>query len=41
MSNPLRRPWLAAASAVAVAATGLTVTAVTSAQAAAGCQVTF
>ena len=36
-----RRPWLAAASAIAVAAAGLTVTAVTSAQAAAGCQVTY
>jgi len=38
---PHRRPWLAAASAIAIAATGLTVTAVTSAQAAAGCQVSY
>ncbi len=36
-----RRQWLAAAAAITVAATGLTVTAVTSAQAAAGCQVAY
>jgi len=41
VSTPLRRPWLAAASAIVVAAAGVTVTAVTSAQAAASCQVTY
>ncbi len=41
MSLIHRRPWLAAAGAIAVAATGLTVTAVTSAQAATGCQVSY
>ncbi len=36
-----RRPWLGAAAAISVAAAGLSVTAVTSAQAAAGCQVSY
>jgi len=37
----IRRPWLAAAAAIALAAAGLSLTAVTSAQAASGCQVSY
>jgi len=36
-----RRPWLAAGVATALTAAGLTLAATTSAQAAAGCQVTY
>ena len=37
----IRRPWLAAATAITLAAAGVSLTAVTSAQAASGCQVSY
>jgi hypothetical protein len=40
-SDQLRRPWFAAATAITLAAAGLSLTAVTSAQAASGCQVSY
>jgi hypothetical protein len=41
LSEQMRRPWFAAASAIALVAAGLTLTGVTSAHAATGCQVSY
>ncbi len=41
LSEQMRRPWFAAATAIALAAAGLTLTGVTSAHAATGCQVSY